>query len=42
MRLATASMWPRKSGLGKGMWLKVSVALQRSLPPTLILASVMA
>ena len=42
MRLATASMCPRRSGLGKGMWLKVRVALQRSLPPTFTFASVMA
>src|SRR6185437_2439039 len=42
MRLATASMWPRSAGLGKGMWLKVIVALLRSLPATFTLASVIA
>ena len=38
----SASMCPRKSGLGKGMWLKVIVALHLSLPPTRTFASVMA
>ena len=42
MRLAIGIHVPRKSGLGKGMWLKVRVALHLSLPSTLILASVIA
>ncbi len=41
-RLATASMYPRISELGKGISVKVSVEFARSLPPTRIFASVMA
>src|SRR5258708_511135 len=35
IRLATASMCPRKSRLVKGTWLELLVALDLSLPPTL-------
>lgn len=41
-RSATFAMYPRISALGKGISVKVSAELARSLPPTLILASVMA
>src|SRR6266699_5296705 len=42
MRLAMASMNPRKSGFGKGTWRNVIVALHLSSPPTLTFAAVMA
>ena len=42
MRWAIASMCTRNSGLGKGTWLNVIVALHLSLPPTLTFASVIA
>ena len=42
MRLASASMCIRKSGCGNGTWRNVMVALDRSSPPTLTLAEVMA
>ncbi len=42
MRLAMASICPRKSGFGKGTWRNVIVALHLSSPPTLTFAAVSA